>query len=253
MDGIKFFDCNCSFGRRAVVNPGSFHDIGTLVEKMEYYGIDNALVYHSLAREYDPLEGNRLLLDEIKPYANLEPVWTVMPHYTFEFPEPVELMKDMKAGKIKVVTMFPSASDQFFSMADWNCGELLDMLEKHRIPLRMGMEQFSSFNEMHDLCERHSDLPVILVNVNYRINRNLYSILKKFRNLYIETGGYKVHRGIEEICSLFGAQRLVFGSGMPVTSGAAAVSMINYAGISRKEKEMIASLNLLSLLGGVRL
>jgi predicted TIM-barrel fold metal-dependent hydrolase len=46
---------------------------------------------------------------------------------------------------------------------------------------------------------------------------------------------------------------MVFGTGMPVYSGGAAVSMINYARISEKEKRLIAHENMESLMEGVRL
>lgn len=252
MKELEFFDCNCSFGMRSIRYPGSFYKIEDLVNKMEYYGIKRALVYHSMAREYSPSIGNEMLMEEIKNYPSLTPVWTVMPHHTEEFPNPYELAEQMKLNKVKAVTMFPSMMDQAYSMAEWNCGELFSMLEEHRIPLFLSFEQ-TSWNELHDLLSNHPKLNVILTNVNYRIDRNLFALFKKFENLFIETHGYKVFQGIEQICNKFGAHRLIYGSGMPVFSGSAAVSMINYAQISEEEKEMIAFKNLEALLEGVRL
>jgi predicted TIM-barrel fold metal-dependent hydrolase len=252
MEGLKFFDCNCSFGMRSIRYPGSFYKIEDLVNKMKYYGIERALVYHSMAREYSPSVGNKMLMDEIKNYPSLVPVWAVMPHHTEEFPEPYELIKQMKLNGVKIVTMFPSMMDQAYSLAEWNCGELFSVLEEHRIPLILGFEQ-TSWNELHDLLSNHPKLNVILTNVNYRIDRNMYVMLKKFDNLFIETYGYKVYQGIEQICKKFGAHRLIYGSGMPVFSGSAAVSMVNYAQISEEEKKMIAFKNLETLLEGVRL
>ena len=81
----------------------------------------------------------------------------------------------------------------------------------------------------------------------------MYAILKKFDNLFIEIFGYKVHQGLEEVCKEFGAHRLIYGSGMPVFSGSAAVNVINYARIGDQEKRMIAFENLEALLGGVKL
>jgi predicted TIM-barrel fold metal-dependent hydrolase len=253
MENLKFFDCNCSFGMRGVVDPGSFYKVEDLVKRMESYGIEKALVYHSMAREYSPKEGNRMLIEEIKPYKQLIPLWTIMPHHTGEFPTPSELIKEMKENEIKAATMFPAASEQGFSLANWNCGELLSALEKHRIPLIIAMDQFASWNEIYDFCSSYHGLSVVLTNVTYRIDRNLYPILKKLDNIYIETSGYKAHNGIEEICAAFGAKRLIFGSGMPVFSGSAAVSVLNYARISNKEKQSIAFENLNNILGGVAL
>lgn len=252
MEPLAYFDCNCSFGRRSVVDPGSFYKIDELARKMKYYGIKKALVYHSLAREYSPAVGNKMLMDEIKEYELFCPLWAVMPHHTGEFPEPGILAKQMSQNNVKAVRVFPGPDDQYFSLESWNCGELFNMLQERKVPLFIGLNQLS-WNGLHNLCSTYPDMKIILTDLNYSADRNLYPLLKKFENLMIETTGYKVHCGIEEICLRFGAHRLIFGSRMPEYSGGSAVSMINYARISEKEKKMIAGENLMRLLGGVML
>jgi hypothetical protein len=37
-------------GKRKIKNPGSFHETGELIRKMKYYGIEGAMVYHTLAK-----------------------------------------------------------------------------------------------------------------------------------------------------------------------------------------------------------
>jgi len=244
---LEFFDCDCSFGKRSIVNPGSFYKLEDLLERMKLYGIGKALVYHSMAREYDPVVGNGMLSEEIGKDIPLYPVWVVMHHHTEEFPKPDELLLQMRRNNIRAVRMFPGNSDHAYSIAKWNCGELLSMLETNKIPLLIGMDQLN-WNEVYTLCSDFPNLPVILSGVGYGSNRNLYSLLKQFQNLYLETIGYKTHNGIEEICRVFGAHRLIFGSGMPLFSGASAVSMVNYARISEAEKRMIAVENLDRLL-----
>lgn len=244
---LDFFDCDCFFGRRSVVNPGSFYRLEDLLEKMSFYSIGRALVYHSMACEYNPAVGNEMLLKEIEGNKSLYPVWVVMPHHTGEFPEPDELLTQLKEFNIRAVRVFPGNNDHAYSIAGWNCGELFDMLEENRIPLMLGKEQIS-WDDLYSLCSNHNKMPVILSGVGYGSDRNLYGLLKKCNNLYIETIGYKPHNGIEEICRVFGANRLIFGSGMPLYSGASAVAMINYARISEEEKRMISSGNLEKLL-----
>ena len=105
-----------------------------------------------------------------------------------------------------------------------------------------------TWDELNQLCGNHPKLKVIFTDLNYRIDRNIYALLDRHPTLHLESGGYKVHNGIEEICGRFGAQRLVFGSGMPMYSGASAVSMIRYARIREREKSLIAFGNLSALL-----
>ncbi|MDO8685244.1 MAG: hypothetical protein Q7J78_01075, partial [Clostridiales bacterium] len=184
MEPIAFFDCNCSIGMRGILNSGSFYKVEDLITKMKYYGIVKALTYHSMAREYSPAFGNNLLMDEIKDYPFLYPVWVVMHHHTAEFPEPKKLARQLKENNIRAVRMFPAVSDQNYSISEWNCGELLSMLEKSRIPLMLGFDQLT-WNELHELCREHPELNVILTGVNYRIDRNLYALFEKFDNLFV--------------------------------------------------------------------
>jgi predicted TIM-barrel fold metal-dependent hydrolase len=250
METINYYDCSCIIGRRNIVDPGSFYKVEDLVKKMNHYGIKKALVYHSMAREYDPLIGNSLIMNEINGYKNLIPVWVVMHHHTGEFPGPEELAEKMKKSGIKAVRMFPSPTEHNYSIADWNCGELFSMLEKYRIPLFIGADQIK-WNEINELFCNHPEIRVVYTDVGYGCNRNLYATIEKHNNLSIETYSYKVHRGIEEICRRFGAKRLIFGSGSPIYSGGSAICMINYAEITIKEEQMIAGENLEKLLEGV--
>ena len=250
---LHFFDCNAFFGMRKSMLPGSFYKKEDLLDRMSYYGIEKALVHHSMAREYDAEVGDGILMKELKGEKNLFPAWVALPHYTGEFPEPEEMIRKMKEDDVRAVILLPA--DYFYyghSVDEWCCGELYTALEKHRIPLFIGMSQMPSMNSLFNICSAHPNLNVVLTNVDYRISRNLFPLMKKFGHLYLESSGYKAQDGIEEICGKFGAGRLLFGSNMPIMSGASAVCMITYANISDKEKKMIASENLEKLLGGVQ-
>jgi len=252
MDAIKYFDCNCIVGRRTVMNACSFYNINDLVRKMNYYGIERAMVYHSMAKDYCPTIGNQMLLDEIQDFPFLYGVWVVLPHHTGEFPEPSELRRQMREKNIKAVRMFPSSADQKYSFSEWCCGDLFEMLEQCRVPLMLDLSQIT-WNELHETMSAHPELRVILTNLHYSVGRNIYPLLKKFEHLYVETIGYKVFNGIEELCGRYGAERLIFGSNTPIYSGGAAIGMISYAQISHEEKCRIAGGNLEKLLGGVSL
>jgi Predicted metal-dependent hydrolase of the TIM-barrel fold len=245
---LAFYDCYCQIGPRSVVYPHSFDDVAALDSAMEYFDIQKVLLYHSLAREYNPAKGNALLNEVIKSYPIMVPMWVVMPSHTGEFPEPDVLVGKLKADGIKTVTMFPV--EHGFSLSHWNSGEMLKCLERNGIILLLELEQIS-WDGLYDMLDRYPGLNIILTGLDYAINRNIYPLLKVFPQLYLETSGVKAHSGIEDICARFGAGRLVFGSGMPVFSGGAAVAMIQYASISEAEKRMIAHENLEKLLGGV--
>ena len=251
MKPLKFFDCNAIVGKRRIKNPGSFYKTDELLRKMKYYGIENALVRHSLAVEYDPITGNQALTEEIKNHPNLNGTWIILPHHTGEFPNPLQLNKQLKENNIKTVAMYPK--EHMYSLYDWVCGEIFEMLEEYNIPLLINHDQIINYKDLHELLTGHPNLRIILTDLHYNTGRNLYPLLNKFENLYIETIGFKVHNGIEDVCKKFGANRLIFGTCAPVYSGGAAIAMITYAQITNEEKSMIASGNLEKILKEVSL
>jgi len=248
---LKFFDCNCVIGKRSIRRSGEsnaeeFYTLQSLLSEMDYAGIDEALVYHSLAKEYSPTVGNKKLMEEIKNNDRLHPCWVVMPSSTGEMPESESLISEMLDNGVRAVRLFPT--DHSYSLADWSCGELFGELENHKILTLIEIDQIG-WDGLNSLCTRHPNLPIVILNLNYRINRYLYPLMDKFPNLNIEISGYQMHRGVDAICSRFGAGRLIFGSRMPFFTPGPAMAMVEYALISQKEKSLIASGSLQRLLG----
>lgn len=247
---LEYFDVNCQIGVRQIMNPGSYYKTEELVRKMEYNGIKNAMVSHSMAEGYHPLTGNRMLMEEIKPHANLHPVWFVLPHHTGDFPNPGELRAMLKESGVKMVRMLPHSHG--YSVSEWNCGPLFNMLEETGVLLSADSPQMG-YDAIHGILTAHPKLRLVLTNIHYNCARNIYPLLEKFENLYAETIGFKVLDGIEDICGRFGAKKLLFGSMSPVYSASAAIGMVTYSNIADSEKQMIACGNFEKLLEGVRL
>ena len=246
----KYFDCGVEIGIRRIMNPGSFYETTELLRKMKYYGIEKALAYHSLSTGYHPATGNDILMEQVADIPELLPCWVVMPHHTGEFPEPQALRQSMKRRGVRAVKMCPA--NHGYSTAEWNCGELFSMLAQCKAPLTLGYDQTSP-DAVHNILENHPGLVIILTNLPNGCARNVYPLLKKFPELYLETIGFKPLEGVEDVCEKFGAGRLIFGSGAPLYSGGAAIGMLSYASISEEEKDMIAHKNLEQLLERVSL
>lgn len=238
-----FFDANCSIGMRSIITKNSFYNVDILLKEMEKCNIKNAMVYSTLAEEYHPIVGNERLIRDIKKYKSLNPVWVILPHHTREFYDPSELIGKMKINNVKMVRVFPNKDSHNYCLSDWSCGELLNMLDKNKIPLIIGMDQVG-YDIIFNIAKKYSKIPLILSNVGYRADRFLYPLLDKYDNIYIETSSYKVNFGIETICQFFGAKRLIFGTGLPVYCAGSAITMITHAMIKNKEKIQIARENI---------
>lgn len=246
----KFFDVNMVIGKRAVCYPGSYYKLDMIEKKMEQYGIQRALVYHDAAKEDDPAKGNRLVLEMTKNSDKFYPVFVALPHHTRPDFKPSVFLESLRENRVRAVKIFPGVDSHNFLLIKPVCGELFEMLEENNIPLLVGHDQVG-LEGIYQLTQNFKNLRIILTDYTYRQDRNMYALLDKMPNVYIETIGYKTFTGIEAFCKRFGSERLIFGSGMPFYSGASAVSMIHYADLTEEEKENIAFRNLDRLLSEV--
>ncbi|MCL6519282.1 MAG: amidohydrolase [Armatimonadetes bacterium] len=244
---INFFDCNAQIGRYSVRHPEALTTADELTKEMEYIGISEALVYHSMAKEYAPSVGNEMLIQEIKGKP-LHPCWVVMPHHTGEMPPPDELLAQMRKKGVRALRAFPVLHQ--FRLSKWCSGELLEMIEANNIPLFLDMDQ-TSWEDVAQILRDYPKINLILLRTSYRIDRYIYPLFEKYEGLRIETATYQVNFGIEEVCRRFGAYRLLFGTGLPFTEAGPSIAQIAYADISDEEKAMIAGKNLCNLLQNV--
>ncbi|WP_067177716.1 amidohydrolase family protein [Microtetraspora niveoalba] len=262
---MRYLDCNTFIGRPAGHRPYITRAVtaADLVAEMDRVGVHEAAVYHVLAHEYAPEAGNELLLRELAGAAGgvrerLRPVGVVLPPHTGEAAEPEPLVAGLLASGVRMARIFPSSdmAGHRFSLAPWCSGELLAALERVRMPLAVDFTLFRRgeppWREIHDLVECHPDLPVILMDVQGRNNRTLYPLLKRFANLHVQSAGFNVHHGLEDLCERFGAHRVVFGSGYPLRSMGGALLQLDRAGLPAADRELIASGTLTRLLADVR-
>lgn len=248
MQKLELFDCEVSFGLPGFKRETTPTSKDEILAKFDRYGIDSALIRYEYAATGIHRVGNMELVDQIKSEPRLFPMWVAVPHYTGEFPHPEELVKLMKDNDVRALTLQTGS----WTVGEWTCGELFRMMEKHKIPLLLPFSRLSNgFTSLYEILCNHRDLRIILTACGYSYLRDLYPLLEMFPNLYLCTSSLKTQMGIEEIAEKFGAERLIFGSGMPGFSGAASVALITYAKLDAVQKQMIASGNLKKLLSEV--
>ena len=257
---FALFDCNCMLGRAPVRQPGAFFAVDGLLEEMDRLGIEQALVYSSIAQHYDPATGNRLLLEELAAAGRperLHACWVLLPHATHEMgvDSAEVLVERMLAAGVRAARLFPT--QHRFSLSDWSAGPLLRALERHRVPVFIDFgnvhwsDRNTDWDALYHLLKAHARLPVVLVHEGIGSDRYLYPLMEAFPDLLLETSYYQPHRGIEAICRRFGHERLLFGTGMPVWAPGPAISMLAYADISDDARRAIGRENLRRLLGAV--
>jgi predicted TIM-barrel fold metal-dependent hydrolase len=254
MKDIIYIDCFASFGKRGPKDKEAAWSKETLLEEMEHCGIHGALVYHSLAREYDPMFGNRMLMNEIKDSPRLFPCWVLLPHHTGEVPPGKKLIKKMLENGVRAAKMYPRV--HHYALNEDTCGELFSALEDAEIPLFIeggqvyGGEQFIqlTFEELDAVCTRHKKLKVVLQGMKWESTRLIYPLMRKHKHLHVEFSNYQLEHAYEIFVQWFGAERILFSTGALEKSPGAAKAYLDYAQISLEDKKKIGGRNLARLL-----
>jgi hypothetical protein len=242
------FDANCAVGPWPADKP-RYETVEGLLAEMERLGIDRALVSHTLARTYDPAQGNRILMDEIAGHETLEPCWTLLPPACGEMGNLDELMAEMAQANVRAVRLYPL--EHSYSLAEWQCGELFEALAERRHVMLLDLAQ-GSWGDVERICRTYPDLAVVVTWVGYRQLRPLFALLRRCSNLYCDLSNLSTYLGIEEILDRFGSERLIFGTGLPTADPGGPIARLFYTDAPPSALNAIAHGNVERLLDRVR-
>jgi predicted TIM-barrel fold metal-dependent hydrolase len=249
---IKFFDANCWLGSPVaeclVKVPETVEE---LLEVMDYCGIEKAVIASSLALSYNVVYGNKRLLEDIKQNERLYGAAILLPEHTGELGNLSDYISLLTKNKVVIVKLFPKTHN--FVLSDYCSGSLLQLLEERKVPLTLWHTQ-TSWNEIDRLCSTYSNLPIIIEGVGRKLlydNRIFYSLLKKHKNLFLETHNLTNYLGLDDMVKKVGAEKVIFGTFMPRNDPEAALMPVVYGDFALKKKQMIAGNNLLSLITNI--
>ena len=245
MPELAFFDCNCTIGRRTTPRPENNLSLEEILAELEYAGIARALAIHAAAREYAPRIGNDQISRIAAAHPALVPCYVLLPHHTGELPGGDDLIRYLEEGGARAARLFPK--DHNYGLGETWCGPLLSTLEEAGVPALIDLDQ-TDWRELEGVLEAHPGLQLILLRVGYRSDRWAYPLLERYAGLRLETALYLVHGGIAALTQRFGAERLVFGTGLPEWDAGAPVAGLHYADIDEASRRRIAGETLQDLL-----
>ncbi len=166
-----------------------------------------------------------------------------------------ELLDRMAEAGVRAVRFFPGHLK--FPIEDWALGPILEVLEEGRVPvffdptpqLRATDRDMTDWDALVRICKAHPKLPVIATEQRmYWYDRTWYPALEACDNLHIELSPFWMYKGIEFVCREYGADRLIFGTRLPVRDAGTTIAQLQYAEVSEQEKQAIAGGNLRRLL-----
>ena len=261
MSEIAYFDANASFGRSCARLPGAPYDLPGLIAELDHCRISRALVFHAAAREQDSRRANGELIEAISGEKRLAPQMVLNPGpWSPERDLNSELDQWLEQG-VRAFRIFPRW--HVVDLFDSGMRKLLAAMAAKKLPLWLDYDQFwynfsqlgqhehraANLAEVARLAGEYSDLPVVACGVSWSTHTQLFPLLDKHPNLLVETSLFQGFEAITLVCSRWGAERLLFGTGQPVFAPGAARAGLAYADISDNQKQQIASGNLEKLLG----
>lgn len=241
---LKFFDANVFIGRPHNGMYGAVSSAQHLIDEMDKQGISKAVVWHIFQYEGSPVEGNRILAEEISNVQRLYGCWTILPVQTREVIKD-NFFEKMKENRIVCLNAFPEWHR--FVLDRVGFGDFLDELSERKIPLFLTMERSCiTWEGLYKLLRDFPHLTCVLCDIGiWGVDRYTWPLLEKFENFYLESSRLSLEEGgIESTVKRFGAERIVFGTGFPVQYQKASILQLTHADISEQDKIKIASANL---------
>ena len=238
---IRLIDVNCRLGRGPADPEGSVTDKQALLALMDRFHVEKAAVYHSVSQYSDAMLGNDLLIKETENEPRLLRQWAVQPALWELYPQPEEWLRRMKENNVVSVRLFPQQYGH--SLRRYAAGPLLDVLAECKIPVFIALDQLTGWDALYDLCAEYPANRFVLCSPGYRCLRWLVPILEACPNLWVETSNLLMHDGLTDLCAHGMGGRLLFGSGLPEASLAAAASQLLLSDLPEEEKQHIGAYN----------
>ncbi len=246
---IRLIDVQCGFGGAA---PGVRHVVSAAetVAAQRELAIARSLVRLTPEKmDTDVPFSNARLAAACQAEPTLTPCPVVMPACGGDLPAEADQVAACLAMGAAAVVVRP-AQDGWLPVP-WMADPLFRALEERRLPVLL-LERFVTLEQAAALAERFPALPFILAQQGYRSQRMLMALLGAFPNLHLSIGNnYGVHGGLEQICRVHGARRLLFGTEFPNAEPMAAVTYLMYSALSDEEKEQVGCRTFETLEGGI--
>ena len=210
------FDCNVWYDPLCEEGFVPYDSLDAMLADCEAHGIGGGIVTDRQAAVLDNYTGNARLEKWLAGRKNWYGCMVLTPDVSFLGAE--RYIRDRQAAGFRAAAMFPRTFEH--SMQPFAVGELLDILQRERIPLMLWHDQVG-WDTVDALCSRYPQLPVILrahtVKFLYYARQYL-ALLRTHDHLYMESHNLVLPRELETIWALTGKMHVLYGSYMPAAN-----------------------------------
>jgi len=247
---LRFFDANLWLGRPTgfpLADEIAYEHLG---EALRIHHLTGGLVSHWLGKTASPQDGNRALLDVADGRdADLFAVWTGLPLFPGDADASLPGHGSLPE-RVRAVRIYPKSHN--FPLESWSIGSLCEWLESQQVPLFIWHVELD-WPTLYQLARAFPTLHIVIETQTQKIlyhTRPLFALMRDCPNVLVETSNFAGAGLIEYAVRGFGAERLVFGSFLPVSDPFVAMGMVLDANIPERDKALIAGENLRRLVRG---
>ena len=247
---VELIDVQAGFGGLA---PGIREPLpaAELVAELRRHRIAQALArIEPDAIDFDVERSNERLYQACAEFPELIPCPVVLPAHCGDVPTETEQVEAAVAAGAAAVVLRPGPD--CWLPERWVAEPLLRALESARMPV-LCLLRLVPLPVVARFAEWTPELPLVVAEVPYNQNRNLVPLLRSFPNTYLSLGNnFTAHRGIEFYARQAGANRLLFGTGLPTAEAGAAVGQFLYSELDEEARAQIGAGNFRRLREGIQ-
>lgn len=127
-------------------------------------------------------------------------------------------------------------------LKEWMFPGVFAMLEQTQAPLLISLEE-TNMDDLVALKTRYPSLRLVLTNTTQWMNRQYVQFTKTFPDVYLDLSNVIEYYGYESLIEAVGADRLLFGTGVPDKEPYDKMYQLLFSDLSQEQREQIAFRN----------
>lgn len=229
----------------AMPYPIKAYDPPAIEAVMTKFGIERCCVAHTLALTGDLVEGNQRLAEQISERPVLLGYVAVNPNFVELSLE--EMRKYLTKPNFMGAKMHGSRHTQ--PLNGDGAQQIMKALLRYDRPLLVHLRGSHDLGPLRELADRFKTAQIIVAEMGGSDWQEVVRIAMQSVNLFLDCGGSRAYADrIRSAAEAIGAHRLLFGSGLPLTSPIFGLGMVRDSELSAVDKDKILSQNAKKLL-----
>jgi len=223
-------------------------DEDNLVRKMDLLGINKAIISPWEGIATDGGAANETMLNAREKYKDrIEAYAMCNPNYE----EDLDAVVDIYHMKHKFIGLKPYYCFNKYDLLGEKYNKWFEYGDRNKLIMLVHSGLPGIAGKVEELSQRYRNMSFLLAHsgMSYEIARENIKVIKKRENVYLEITYTALTNGvIEYMVEEVGADRVIFGTDMPMRDPAPQLAWVCYARISMEEKRKILGLNIKKLM-----